>query len=232
MNKERQSKQNSDEKAEAKKDQKPFRQKGGIYFHAGSIIGRKNTFVTNEYIQLLVNAFKLAELKQDVKNLAYVIMPNFFYWMFRLPENQEDPVAIYGEVKKNVAWEILTNLQAEVKSGAYNTLDIFKKNDRVGRSVPQKILWTFEEKAKKFKDNKRYRVWAPKTEIRLIDTPEMLRQKLEIIKKAPVSERWQLAKRAEDYPYLFLCDDLIESDKTGVVTSNVFTRFETASIVA
>lgn len=205
----------SEEKKEVKKTTgskytHTLRQKGGIYFYCGAVINRKNVFVTNEYIDLLVNAFKLTELKKDVKNLGYVIMPNFFYWIFQLSSAQDDPVKIYGELKRDVASGILRNLKSEIDGEAYEMTDSFKNNERVGRSIPQKILWTFEEQAKKFEQNKRYRVWVPKTEIRLLDTPDLVEQKLAILKKAPVSERWQMADKPENYPYMYLSEDISE----------------------
>jgi len=187
----------------------PLKQKGGIYFYAGSITNRKNVFVTPEYISLLVNAFKYSELKKDIKNLAYVIMPNFFYWVFKLSETQDDPINIFGELKRDVAREIIQNLKLEVKDASYQIDPIMRGNERVARSAPQRILSTFAEEAKKY-ENKRYRVWTPKTELRLIDTPELLQEKLEVIKKAPSNERWQIVKDSKKYPYLYLADDLAE----------------------
>lgn len=201
----------------------PLRQKGGIYFHCGAIIGRKNVFVTKEYLDLLANAIKLAELKRDIKNLAYVIMPNYFYWLFKLPQNQDDPMAIYGEVKKNVAGEIMNNLKLEMKNGSYQMFELFKNNSRVGRSKPEKLIWTFEEQAKNFKDNKRYKIWAPKTGISPINNDEALQKKLNLIKNAAVSERWQLAERSENYPYLFVADELPGQD--------AYTCFESISSI-
>ena len=195
-----------------KKYDRPLRQPGGIYFHAGVIIGRKNVFVTKEYMDLLANAIKLAELKRDVKNLAYVIMPNFFYWLFKLPQNQEDPMAIYGEVKKNVAGAIMSNLKLEIKNGSYQLFDLFKDNSRVGRSKPERLLWTFEEQAKNFENNKRFKIWTPKTGLCLVDNDETLQKKLNLIKNAAVSERWQLTTRSEDYPYLFVADEMPGKD--------------------
>jgi len=202
-----------EKKEEPKKVRTPFtrplRQKGGIYFYAGSITNRKNVFVTPEYINLLVNAFKYSELKKDIKNLAYVVMPNFFYWIFKLSETQEDPVSIFGELKRDVAREVLNNLQIEIKDGNFQVDPIMRGNERVARSAPQRILATFAEEAKKY-ENKRYRVWTPKTELRLVDTPELLQKKLAAIKKAPSNERWQLVKDSKKYPYLYLAEDLAE----------------------
>lgn len=193
------------------KFEKPLRQFGGIYFHAGVIIGRKNVFVTNEYADLMANALKMAELKKDIKNLAYCVMPNFFYWIFKLSDKQNDPMAIYGDVKMHVAGEILKNLKKEVKDGkCYEMHPLFRANKQVGRSLPEKILWTFEDKAKDFENNKRYRVWAPKTGIRLIDTDELLQKKLSLIKNAAVSDRWKLVEKAEEYPYLYIADELAD----------------------
>ena len=187
----------------------PLRQKGGIYFYAGSITKRKNVFVTPEYINLLVNAFKYAELKKDIKNLAYVVMPNFFYWIFKLSDLQDDPINVFGEVKRDVAREVINNLKMETKNGDFKLDPIVKGNERVARSAPQRILATFAEEAKKY-ENKRYRVWTPKTELRLIDSPELLQEKLAIVTKAPSNERWQLVKDAKKYPYLYLAEDLAE----------------------
>ena len=195
-----------------KQDRKPLRQKGGMYFYSGVIMGKKNVFVTAEYIDLLTNAFKLAELKMDVKNLAYVIMPNHFYWLFRLSANQDDPVAIYKEVKGKVAMEIMKNLQEEVKlEKPFALVDLFKKNERIGRSTPQKLLWSFEEYAKAFENNKRFKIWMPKTEIRLIDNDELLQKKLAVIKNAPVGERWKMVASPEEYPYLYLSDEVADT---------------------
>ncbi len=197
-----QSKQNS-------KFTRPLRQKGGIYFYAGSITRRKNVFVTPEYINLLVNAFKYSELKKDIKNLAYVVMPNFFYWIFKLSDLQDDPVNIFGEVKRDVAREVINNLKMETKNGDFALDPIMKGNKQVARSTPQRILATFAEEAKKY-ENKRYRVWTPKTELRLIDSAELLQEKLALLTKAPANERWQLVKDAKKYPYLYLAEDLAQ----------------------
>ncbi len=203
-------KQVADEKSAEKKSKysKPLRQKGGTYFYCGSIIGRKNVFVTKEYLDLMANAFKSTELKKDVKNLAYVVMPNYFYWIFKLSERQDDPVQIYAEVKKDVGGAILKNLKQEVGEGSFQMHELFKGNERVARSAPEKLLWTFEMFGKEFESSKRYRVWTPKTEIRLIDNDKILHDKLQVIKKAPISERWKMTEKSEDYPYLYVAEEL------------------------
>lgn len=206
------------------KSEKPLFQKGGVYFHSAAIIGKKNIFVTNEYLDLLVNAFKTAELQFDIKNLAYVIMPNYFNWMFKLSEKNENPIDVYGQMKKFLAKEILDNLKKEKEEGEYQVIDLFAKNDKVGRSKPEKILWTFEDRAKNFKNCKRYKVFAPKTEIRLIDNPELLNRKLDFMKQVPVSERWSLVAKAEDYPYLYICDELVEESETAI--NKLLTNFQ------
>lgn len=194
----------------AKKDYPPLCQKGGTYFHCGSIIGHKNVFVTDEYIDILANAFRMAEVKRDIKNLAYVIMPNFFYWMFRLSASQDNPCEIYGELKKDVAMEVLRHLKEEMKSTPQRMADLFRFNTRVGRCTPEKILASFEESAKEFPNNKKYRVWAPKTEIRLLDNDELINQKLAVMKKAPTTERWQLVENPDKYPYSYFADELAD----------------------
>ena len=213
MKKENKQKTQGQTSGSKKKYDKPLREKGGVYFHSGLIIGKKNVFVTDSYLNILTNALKTIEVKRDIKSLAYVIMPNYFHWMFRLSPKNDDPVKVYSELKGEVAKEVMNALQAERKADtAEQLIDLFKENEQVNRSVPEKIIWSFEEKAKEFEGNQRYKVWQPKTGINLIDNDEMLSQKLEIIKKAPVSDRWQLVEKAEKYPYLYICDELQNED--------------------
>lgn len=191
-----------------------LRQKGGTYFYSSAIAGRKNIFVTPEYMDLLVNAIRLAELKKDVKNLAYVVMPNHFYWIFRLSEKQDDPLPIYKDVKKEVAWEILKNLRQEAQEDQnhYKLLDLFQKNEKVQRSNPRRILWSLKQEAKKLNPDgqQRYKVWEPKAKLFLIKNDQSLLRNLQYIQDAPVSERWQLVDKAKDYPYLYVAEEMQE----------------------
>lgn len=191
---------------------KSIRQKGGTYFYSSAIINKKNVFVTPEYLDLLVNAFRLAELKKDIKNLAYVVMPNHFYWVFRLSENQENPTDIYRYFKQEVTLPIIKNLCEEAKEddAKYEILDIFKENDNVQRSHPRKTLWEFKQEAKKFDKVKRYKVWDPKASLFLLDDNEKLVKNLKMVQEAPVRERWQLVEDSADYPYLYISDEAAE----------------------
>jgi len=200
----------SEVQAEPSAEKVPLRQLGGTYFYSSGIINKKNVFVTPEYMDLLVNAFKMAEVKKDVKNLAYVVMPNHFCWIFRLSEKQDDPVAIYKDVKKDVAFAVIKNLLEEAKEGnqPFELLDIFQANEKVGRSNPRKILWTFKEEAKNFENNKRYRVWDKKSRLMLLDDEKKIIRNLKFIADAPLRDRWQFVETAQDYPYLYIAEDV------------------------
>lgn len=194
-----------------KKELNPkYCQYGGTYFHSASIVGHKNVFVTDEYIDILTNAFRMAEVRKDIKNLAYVIMPNHFYWMFRLSSKDNNPYEAVGELKGQVAFNVLKMLDEESRGTPYKPSPLFRWNKRVGRSAPDKILQVFSEAAKAMEGNQKHRFWMPKTEIRLIENDEQRRHKLEVIKAAPTSERWQIVNTAEKYPYLYVSDELFE----------------------
>lgn len=199
-------KKNDDNAQSATTGKQQFLRLGGIYFHRAGIINRKNVFVTEEYIALLLNAFKYVELKRDIKNLIYLVMPNFFYWVFKLSDRQNNPVLIYSEVKKVIALEIIKMLREEINAAPQPLARIFQNNIRVCRSEPKKILWTFEEKGKEF--DKRYKVWEPKSPIRPVNDREELSAIVDLIKRQPVSERWQMVGRAEQYPYLYVAEDI------------------------
>ena len=89
-------------------------------------------------------------------------------------------------------------------------MDIFADNDKVKRSNPRKVLWTFKEEAKRMKKGKekRYRVWDHQSKMFLIDNDERLVRNVKFVTEAPVRERWQLVSSTFDYPYLYVADDL------------------------
>ena len=189
------------------------RHKGGTYFYSSCIVGKKNIFVTTEYLDLLANAFKLTEIRQDIKNLAYVIMPNHFYWVFRLSENQDDPIAIYRELKKEVSLQIVKNLCEEAKEGnkEYELIDLFKDNTRVKRSAPRKILWTFKQEAKTdTKIPRKYKIWDSNAKLFLLKDEEAVIRNLKFINDAPRRDRWQLVSDSKDYPYLYIAEEFQE----------------------
>jgi REP element-mobilizing transposase RayT len=191
---------------------KPLRCLGGTYFYSSSICGHKNVFVTPEYLNLLVGAFKKAEIQHDIKNLAYVIMPNHFCWLFRLNAQQDDPVKIYADMKKNITLDILKNLSAESKEGAtqYPLLEVFKNNNLVKRSNPRKIIWTFREAAKNDpKGERKYQVWDKKAMLKRIDDEETLLRNARYIIDSPSRERWKLVEDSFDYPYLFVSEEIL-----------------------
>jgi len=183
---------------------------GGTYFHSASIIGWKNVFVTDEYIEILTNALRMIEVRSDVKNLAYVIMPNHFFWMFRLSDKHNNPYEVVCSLKKMVSLAILKTLDEEMRTKPFKLAPLFRWNKNVNRSAPDKILGFFSEVAQKMEGNHKHRVWMPKTEIRLLESDSLRRQKLEIIKTAPTTARWKLVETAEKYPYLHVSDEMLE----------------------
>lgn len=172
--------------------------------YSSSIAGRKNLFVNKAYLDLMTKNIKSVAKDLKVANLAYLIMPNHFYWMFKLPADLDNPVAVYGEFKKRVSKEIMDNLYQEAKEGDYPLAELFAGNDKVKRSNAKRIIWFFREEAKKRQDGKKLKMWADDSFVNLVKDQNSLQKKLEILKNGPVKERWQLVAKAEDYPYLYL----------------------------
>jgi len=181
------------------------RQAGGTYFYSSSIAGKKNLFVNQVYLDLMVKNLKEVAKDMKVKNVAYLIMPNHFYWLFTLPEDQDNPVKVYGELKKRISFEILDNLRAEAKNEEKQPMiDIFEKNEKVNRSHARRIIWFFKEEAKRMDNGKKLKMWADDSRVSLVKTEDYLQKTLELMKSGPVKERWQLVKNVKEYPYLFL----------------------------
>jgi len=183
------------------------KQAGGTYFYSSAIAGRKNLFVNEVYLDLMVKNIKSVAKDLKVKNLAYLIMPNHFYWLFQLPKEQDNPVAVYGELKKRISFEILDNLRDEAKNGDHPMLDLFAENEKVCRSNARKIIWFFKQQAINLKDaqgkQKKLKMWADDSRLWLIKSEEFLKKNLEYLKTCPLKERWQLVEKSEDYPYLY-----------------------------
>ncbi len=49
--------------------------------------------------------------------------------------------------------------------------------------------------------------------MRLIDSAEVLQQKLEVMMKAPGNDRWQLVNDGRDYPYLYIDEEYLDGGK-------------------
>jgi len=181
------------------------KQPGGTYFYSSCVAGKKNLFVNQMYLDLLVRNFKEVSKDLKVKNLAYLIMPNHFYWLFQLPKDQDDPKPVYQELKKRASFEIMTNLREEAKQSEKKPMiELFEKNERVSCSNARLIIWTFKQEAAKLQNGKKYKMWAANTEVTLIKDKDVLEKKIKAIKASPLRERWQLVKDIKDYPYFYL----------------------------
>jgi len=181
------------------------KQPGGTYFYSSSVAGKKNLFVNQVYLDLMIRNFKEVAKEMNVKNIAYLIMPNHFYWLFQLPKDQDNPVSVYREFKKRISFEILDNLRAEAKDDEKKPMiELFEKNEKVNRSHARRIIWFFKEEAKKLENGKKLKMWADDSRVSLIKDEEYLQKTLDVMKNGPVKERWQLVKNVKEYPYFFL----------------------------
>jgi REP element-mobilizing transposase RayT len=179
-----------------------------IFSFSTAICRNKNVFVTEEYCSALTRAFKQLETTIDLCNLAYVIMPNYFSWMFKASPKKNDPRQVYGELKRIVAREILTNLMMEAKDQGtrFKLLDVFK-NRKVTRSQPSKILQEFKDEAQKF-EGRKFKVWQKGGRLKEVATKGDLAREIEYLKTRPIAGRVKLAEKPEEYPYLFISEEL------------------------
>jgi len=177
------------------------------FAYSGFIAQHKNVFVTPEYFNALLRALKHLEMTRDLCNLAFVILPNHFQWIFEISE-KERPHFIYGELKKLTAREILDNLKLEAKDKNYEfkPLDFFKKN-KIKRLKPKQILAAFKQEAEK-SENRIYRVWEKGGYLKPIRTQEDLIMELQKLKQEVVIGQAKWTCKPEDYPYLYVNEQL------------------------
>lgn len=133
----------------------------GIYFITSTIIEWIPVFTSKEYFEIIISALKYCRAYKGLKLYAYVILDNHFHLVVSGPNLSN----IIQSLKRHTSKQIVRLLQTQKKEWLLNQLAYFKKRHKT-ESIHQ--------------------VWQEGFHPALIQTEQMLLQKIEYVHNNPV----------------------------------------------
>ena len=135
--------------------------------------------ITQSY-DLVYKWLKLADVKYQIKTLAFVIMPNHVHLLLYLTDDKVNLNKIISNAKRFMAYEIIDRLNVQENHALLNTLA---------------LACTEKERAK----GQLHKAFEPSFDAKSVFTLEFLHQKLDYLHHNPVSGKWNLGNEFTDY---------------------------------
>ncbi|MBX7046722.1 MAG: transposase [Ignavibacteria bacterium] len=98
--------------------------KAGVYFMTSTIVDWIPVFTSEKYFQILINAFKFHQQKNNLKIYSYVILDNHFHIIC----SAEKLAQIFQSIKSFTARTIIDELKKENKTWLLHLLKFNKKS--------------------------------------------------------------------------------------------------------
>jgi putative transposase len=166
-------------------------EENGIYFLTSTIVEWMPVFTSREYFEIVIDAFKFCRSHKNLKLYAYVILDNHFH----LVVSGSNLSAIIQSLKRHTSKQIIQLLQTQNKKWLLSQLAFYKK---------------------KYKSESTHQVWQEGFHPELMQSEQMLLQKIKYIHHNPVKRGY--VERPEYWLYSsarnFILEDhsLIELD--------------------
>ena len=162
-----------------------------VYYWTYTVKDWKHLFKQDKYKQLIINILREQVEKKQIAIYGFVIMPNHIHllWELLLMNGKEKPNASFNKSTSHIILNDLKLLHPAV-------LPYFKVDE----------------------PKREYRIWQEDPLAVLMDSKEKFLQKLDYIHNNPLQDKWNLAKRPEEY--LWSSADFYESgiDKFGILS--------------
>lgn len=155
------------------------------YFITSTANGWIRLFDRPEFSQIILNSLAFMISEERIKLHGYVIMPNHLHLILTVSKSY-DLSSFLRDFHKFTSQQIIKILRNE-SSSLLEKLEV-DKNDR------------------------RYQVWMETHAPKAIEMFPFLRQKLEYIHNNPLSPRWSLCDKPEDYPFSSARDYILKED--------------------
>ena len=138
-----------------------FVRENGVYFITSTIVEWISVFTHKDYFDIIAQSLKFCRENKGLKIYAYVILENHVH----LVASAENISYIIMDLKKFTAREIIDKAKDDDNKWLLNQFEFYKK---------------------KHKSNSQYQVWQEGVHPQLIETEDILRQKIEYIHNNPV----------------------------------------------
>jgi putative transposase len=145
-----------------------------VYYWTSTVKDWKHLLKPEKYKELIIDIWRDQVYKKQVIVYGFVIMPNHLHVLWELVSmnGKEMPHASFN---KATAHEIVKDLKIHHPK----VLPLFKVEDK----------------------ERSYRIWQRDPLAVLMDSKEKFEQKLDYVHENPLQERWNLAKRPEEYKW-------------------------------
>lgn len=145
-----------------------FTDKEAVYFVTATTVEWLDVFTRNIYRDILLDSFRFCQINQGLQIHAWVLMPNHFHMICSFI-NGHDPGLVLKNIKSFTAIKII---------------DAIINNPQESRR--EFMLNIFEKNGKANKRNFRFQFWQHENHPVLLDSKEMLDQRLNYLHENPV----------------------------------------------
>ena len=181
------------------RDHSQLKCNGSTYYFTTTVVDWKPVFIKRSAISILLDSILFFQNERQVRTNGYCIMPNHLHWIFTLPENNDDIVAIIHTFKSYPATQVLKRLKEDFNFSQEPIDKIFVGNSKTRQEDTDLLLKTFSYP----NHDKRsfHQFWQKDSDIKAIYTEDFLRRKLEYIHNNPIQPHWAIVEQSEDYPF-------------------------------
>jgi len=155
---------------------------GALYFVTDTIVENIPTFINEKYFNILIDNLKFYQTNQGLKIYFYVIMDSHMHMIVSHPS---DISKVIRNFKSYTATRIIKQLERD------------KRND---------VLTWLEDYKKKYKKQSKHQVWQEGSHPQLIQSLEMLKQKVDYIHFNPVKRGF--VEEPEEWRYSSIMNTL------------------------
>jgi REP element-mobilizing transposase RayT len=156
------------------------------YFITNTICDWKNIFVTQPFIQIVIDSWKQFQEERHILFYGFVIMPSHLHYIVQPKDQEYGIVEMQRDFKKYTAKLIIRELQTEAEQGDIPLIEIYRKGVLMREPTPV-LLETFEKIGRYANQN--FKVWLPEDRPEAVQSQKFLKEKLNYIHHNPVKAK-------------------------------------------
>jgi len=170
-----------------------FTDASATYFTTSTIVGWIDVFTRDMYRNILLDSFRYCQKNQGLQVHAWMVMTNHFHLIYSCIDNH-DPGIVLKNIKSYTALKIIDAIIRNLQESRKNWM-----------------LETFKQYGMKNKSNRQYQFWQQENHPVLLDSAEMLEQRITYLHENPV--RAGFVESAENWKYSSATDYYIRGGK-------------------